>query len=85
MASQRTLPRSVEALYTLSETNRTVTILYYIDDYKVRVIGDFLGITVDAVGIRDCDLTGLTIDGVPVSVLLDSYRQGRQWNKNTFF
>ncbi|MBD3921704.1 sigma-70 family RNA polymerase sigma factor [Paenibacillus sp. PR3] len=40
------------ALNTLSERNRIVTVLYYIDDYKAREIGDFLGISVDAVESR---------------------------------
>jgi RNA polymerase sigma factor (sigma-70 family) len=40
------------ALNTLSEANRIVTILYYIDDYKIKEIGDFLGISADAVESR---------------------------------
>ncbi|MFE4711238.1 sigma-70 family RNA polymerase sigma factor [Paenibacillus sp. NPDC056722] len=40
------------ALNTLSEANRTVTILYYIDGYKIREISDFLGVSVDAVESR---------------------------------
>jgi len=40
------------ALNTLSEANRTVTILYYINDYKIREISDFLGLSVDAVESR---------------------------------
>ncbi|MCR8658686.1 sigma-70 family RNA polymerase sigma factor [Paenibacillus endoradicis] len=41
-----------DALNTLSEANRTVTILYYIDDYKIREISDFLSISVEAVESR---------------------------------
>lgn len=40
------------ALNTLSEGNRIVTILYYIDDYKMKEIGEFLGISVEAVESR---------------------------------
>ncbi|TYP76795.1 sigma-70 family RNA polymerase sigma factor [Paenibacillus methanolicus] len=40
------------ALNTLSEANRIVTVLYYIDDYKAREIGDFLGLSVEAVESR---------------------------------
>lgn len=40
------------ALNTLSEGNRIVTILYYIDDYKIREISDFLGISIEAVESR---------------------------------
>ncbi|WP_314591838.1 sigma-70 family RNA polymerase sigma factor [Paenibacillus terrigena] len=41
-----------DALNTLSEVNRTVTILYYIDEYKIREISDLLALSVDAVESR---------------------------------
>jgi RNA polymerase sigma factor (sigma-70 family) len=41
-----------QALSNLTEANRTVTILYYIDDYKIREISDFLGLSVEAVESR---------------------------------
>ncbi|GAB6927868.1 hypothetical protein JCM10914A_18510 [Paenibacillus sp. JCM 10914] len=40
------------ALNTLSEVNRTIIILYYMDEYKIREISEFLGLSVDAVESR---------------------------------
>lgn len=40
------------ALNTLSEANRIVTVLYYIDNYKVREIADFLNLSIEAVESR---------------------------------
>jgi RNA polymerase sigma-70 factor (ECF subfamily) len=41
-----------KALNTLSEANRIVTILFYIDNYKVREIADFLDLSIEAVESR---------------------------------
>jgi uncharacterized protein YjbI with pentapeptide repeats len=50
---RKELQRDVwKALNTLSEANRIVTILYYIDNYKVREIADFLDLSIEAVESR---------------------------------
>lgn len=41
-----------KALNSLSEGNRLVTILYHIDDYKIKDIANFLGVSIDAVESR---------------------------------